>query len=124
MKSCSTYCVLAAVEFMWDNVIESMDKLRADDAGQGCILAHCMGLGKTLSVRSTSCLLIVLILWMDGKRVLLSIQVITLVHTLLSSDHTEQFTSCLVVCPLNTILNWQSEWKKWLEKRGRVPVKT
>ena len=61
---------------------------------------------------------------MTGVRGLfLLIQVITLVHTLLSSDHTEQFTSCLVVCPLNTILNWQSEWKKWLEKRDRVPVK-
>ena len=47
-----------------------------------------------------------------------------MVHTLLSNEHTVQFTSCLVVCPLNTILNWQYEWKKWLDKRDRLPVST
>ena len=46
---------LPAVEFVWDNVIESMDKLKdEEDPGSGCIVAHCMGLGKTLSVRSKS----------------------------------------------------------------------
>jgi len=37
---------------MWDNVIESLQQLKDDDvsAPRGCILAHCMGLGKTLSV--------------------------------------------------------------------------
>ena len=42
----------AAVEFMWDSVVESLQQLKDDDASatRGCILAHCMGLGKTLSV--------------------------------------------------------------------------
>ena len=47
---------------------------------------------------------------------------ITVSHTLLCNEHTEQFTTCLIVCPLNTILNWQYEWQKWLDKRDRVPV--
>ena len=48
----------AAVEFMWDTVIESVDRLSMEgEAGQGsgCILAHCMGLGKSLSVLNFHC---------------------------------------------------------------------
>ena len=42
-----THVLYIAVQFMWDNVIESVEK----PVNSGCILAHCMGLGKTLSVR-------------------------------------------------------------------------
>jgi len=56
----ASLCCVLAVEFLWDNVIESLQQLKNDDddddnadnatASRGCILAHCMGLGKTLSV--------------------------------------------------------------------------
>ena len=42
--------VLTAVRFLWDNCVEDVKRMKKD-GGSGCILAHCMGLGKTLSVR-------------------------------------------------------------------------
>lgn len=74
------------VQFMWDCCCESMRKIKKS-SGSGCILAHCMGLGKTL-------------------------QVVTFLHTLLLCDKLD-FSTALVVCPLNTVLNWLNEFEKW-----------
>ncbi|XP_035017008.1 transcriptional regulator ATRX isoform X2 [Hippoglossus stenolepis] len=74
------------VQFMWDCCCESVKKIEKS-SGSGCILAHCMGLGKTL-------------------------QVVTLLHTLLLCEKLD-FTTALVVCPLNTVLNWLTEFEKW-----------
>ncbi|XP_049440963.1 transcriptional regulator ATRX isoform X2 [Epinephelus fuscoguttatus] len=76
------------VQFMWDCCCESVRKIEKS-AGSGCILAHCMGLGKTL-------------------------QVVTLLHTLLLCEKLD-FSTALVVCPLNTVLNWLNEFEKWQE---------
>ncbi|XP_050296159.1 transcriptional regulator ATRX homolog isoform X2 [Anthonomus grandis grandis] len=76
------------VKFMWDACFESLSRARKS-AGGGCILAHCMGLGKTL-------------------------QVITLVHTLLMNKEKTKVEKVLVVSPVNTVLNWKSEFKKWM----------
>lgn len=35
------------IKFMWDACFESIEKLNENNGG-GCILAHCMGLGKAL----------------------------------------------------------------------------
>jgi len=37
------------VEFMWNTCYETVKQLQ-EHPGYGCILAHCMGLGKTLQV--------------------------------------------------------------------------
>ncbi|XP_013890149.1 transcriptional regulator ATRX [Austrofundulus limnaeus] len=73
---------------MWDCCCESVKKIKKS-AGSGCILAHCMGLGKTL-------------------------QVVTFLHTLLLCEKLD-FSTALVVCPLNTVLNWLNEFEKWQE---------
>ncbi|XP_060582673.1 transcriptional regulator ATRX-like, partial [Ruditapes philippinarum] len=77
-----------AVRFMYNCCVESVARLKKEK-GAGCILAHCMGLGKTLSV-------------------------ITFVHTMLSNVKLTKMTKCLVVCPLNTTLNWVNEFEIWL----------
>ncbi|KAB5571087.1 hypothetical protein PHYPO_G00220900 [Pangasianodon hypophthalmus] len=76
------------VQFIWDCCCESVKKTQKS-AGSGCILAHCMGLGKTL-------------------------QVVTFLHTVLLCEKLD-FSTALVVCPLNTVLNWLNEFEKWQE---------
>ncbi|XP_071613717.1 transcriptional regulator ATRX isoform X3 [Heliangelus exortis] len=76
------------VQFMWDCCCESVKKTKSSP-GSGCILAHCMGLGKTL-------------------------QVVSFLHTVLLCDKLD-FRTALVVCPLNTALNWLNEFEKWQE---------
>ncbi|XP_026183352.1 transcriptional regulator ATRX-like [Mastacembelus armatus] len=84
------------VQFIWDSCCESVKKANSSP-GSGCILAHCMGLGKTL-------------------------QVVAFLHTVLLSANLK-FRTALVVCPLNTILNWVGEFKKWQNNMGEDKVK-
>ena len=39
---------------------------------------------------------------------------ITYVHTMLKSHKYTKMSKCLVVCPLNTVLNWVNEFEIWL----------
>ncbi|XP_039759685.1 uncharacterized protein LOC120633521 isoform X3 [Pararge aegeria] len=76
------------VKFMWDACFESVSQVQSGHAGGGCILAHCMGLGKTL-------------------------QVLALLHTVLTHPRVGM-QRVLVCCPLSTVLNWVDEIHKWI----------
>ncbi|XP_037030539.1 uncharacterized protein LOC119070351 isoform X7 [Bradysia coprophila] len=67
------------IKFMFENCFEQ---------NSGCILAHCMGLGKTL-------------------------QVISLLHAVINSKEYKT-NKILVLCPISTIMNWKEEILRWL----------
>ena len=69
-------------------------------AAQGCVLAHCMGLGKTL-------------------------QVVALLQALLrpeagagAGNVKHEVRTVLVCAPLNVLLNWCDEFDKWVPDSG------
>ncbi|ULT94097.1 hypothetical protein L3Y34_003517 [Caenorhabditis briggsae] len=78
---------LGGIRFMYDNTIESLGEYKKSD-GFGCILAHSMGLGKT-------------------------IQVITFSEIFLRATKAKKV---LVIVPINTIQNWYAEYDKWIPK--------
>ncbi|XP_050296644.1 transcriptional regulator ATRX-like isoform X2 [Anthonomus grandis grandis] len=74
------------IQFMWDSCYESVSQLQKSYKGSGCILAHCMGLGKTL-------------------------QALALIQTLFAYQELTKTKHVLVVCPLSTVSNWRNEYK-------------
>lgn len=86
------------IRFMYDNSyggVDYIDKFQ----GSGCILAHCMGLGKTL-------------------------QLIALLHTVIRYSQLKT-NRVLVICPKSTVMNWSEEIKRWLSpiKNDSHPLK-
>ncbi|CAC5401557.1 RAD54L2 [Mytilus coruscus] len=75
---------IGGVRFLYDNLIESLSRFKSSP-GFGCILAHSMGLGKT-------------------------IQMIALIDVLLR--HTAA-KSVLLIVPINTLQNWMAEINMW-----------
>ncbi|KAH8330849.1 hypothetical protein KR067_008212, partial [Drosophila pandora] len=87
---------VAGVKFMWDACFETL-KDSQEKAGSGCILAHCMGLGKTL-------------------------QVVTLSHTLLINTRRTSVDRVLVISPLSTVNNWAREFVHWMKFANRRDI--
>lgn len=81
------------IKFMYNCVIESLEMLKKDpNKGSGCVLAHCMGLGKTF-------------------------QVISFLHTVMTHEESGPLLrTALVVCPYNTVRNWANEFEHWLDE--------
>lgn len=75
---------IGGIRFLFDNIIESRE-LFTKSTGFGCILAHSMGLGKTLQV---VCFSDILMRYTATKNI-------------------------LIIMPINTIQNWVNEFNLW-----------
>lgn len=82
---------IGGVRFLFDNVIESTSRFETS-SGFGCILAHSMGLGKTLQVVCFSDVFL---------------------------RHTSAKT-ILCIMPINTLQNWMAEFNMWLPTEDAV----
>lgn len=77
------------VKFLFDCTIESVEQLKKENYGSGCILAHSMGLGKTF-------------------------QIVVFLHTIMTNNLTRgHIKKVLVIIPLNVAKNWVNEFEKW-----------
>ena len=82
---------MEGVKFLWDSCFENVGLIAKGNKGSGCILAHCMGLGKTLTT-------------------------ITLIHTLLANKTLTKVERVLVLVPVNVLNNWKNEITAWTSK--------
>lgn len=69
---------IGGIRFLYDNLVESLERYK-DSSGFGCILAHSMGLGKTLQVIS---FIDVLLRYTGAKTVLAIVPVSVCQHLL------------------------------------------
>ncbi|KAM4021421.1 helicase ARIP4 isoform 2-T2 [Anomaloglossus baeobatrachus] len=83
---------IGGIRFLYDNLVESLERF-SGSSGFGCILAHSMGLGKTL-------------------------QVISFLDVLF--QHTSAKT-VLAIVPVNTLQNWLAEFNMWLPAPESLP---
>lgn len=83
---------IGGVRFLFDNIIESINRFKTS-GGFGCILAHSMGLGKTLQV---VCFCDIFLRYTDSKYV-------------------------VCVMPINTLQNWYAEFDMWIPKHSDNP---
>merc|ERR1712154_500022 len=80
---------IGGVRFLYDNIIESVNRFSTSQ-GFGCILAHSMGLGKTM-------------------------QIVSFIDIFLSQTPAKKV---LCIVPINTIQNWLAEFNFWLPAEG------
>jgi SNF2 family DNA or RNA helicase len=92
------------IQFMFDNSFQDLANPQEDHSKSigGCILAHNMGLGKSLSC-------------------------VALIHTLfyhpvLTASYQNKIQTVILVVPVNTLVNWENEVDKWTKDIGRLRI--
>ncbi|OEL21409.1 Protein CHROMATIN REMODELING 20 [Dichanthelium oligosanthes] len=115
------------IRFMWENVIQSVKKVKSGDKGLGCILAHNMGLGKTFQVcvgldihflKSYPFVVSMLLFHYMTQWELhfylcaFTLQVITFLYSVMKCAQLGLRTA-LIVTPVNVLHNWRKEFSKW-----------
>ncbi|XP_075039957.1 helicase ARIP4 [Mixophyes fleayi] len=83
---------IGGIRFLYDNLVESLERFPSS-SGFGCILAHSMGLGKTL-------------------------QVISFLDVLFRNTPAK---TVLAIVPVNTLQNWLAEFNIWLPAPETLP---
>ena len=113
---------------MWENTIGSVRALKGESfKGSGCILAHCMGLGKvSCHLTSRDSFLIRLTQTFSVIAFTLSLCTSPALREIKSpsTDRPRIFT-ILIVAPKNTISNWKDEYSRWMppEYKDQVRVR-
>ena len=95
------------IKFLYDACVENLQRF-ASGYGAGAILAHCMGLGKTLQVCVHACRQET----HSGVPICFC-QVIAFADALLNCEESGM-KRVLVLCPVNTVHNWKVEFFKWI----------
>ncbi|KAK6144897.1 hypothetical protein DH2020_021717 [Rehmannia glutinosa] len=114
---------IAGIRFMWENIIQSVRKVRSGDKGLGCILAHTMGL-VDLCNECDMCIngAVLCGARMEAlneregegmhKQHVDFVVVIAFLYTVMRSVNLGLKTA-LVVTPVSVLHNWRNEFMKW-----------
>lgn len=115
-----------ALKFLWTNCMVSVHKLKDRHEGGGCIIAHSMGLGKTLTTISFTATILthprMKEITLEGKvskndPTSSSSKTIPkeLDNLLKQFEVPRKLIHCiLIVAPVNTLQNWLKEYKRWV----------
>uniref|UniRef100_A0AC34F951 Helicase C-terminal domain-containing protein n=1 Tax=Panagrolaimus sp. ES5 TaxID=591445 RepID=A0AC34F951_9BILA len=79
------------LEFVYNRIVGKQDDDTITNEGQGSILAHLMGAGKTLTT-------------------------VALIHTILNNN-ISNIKKVLIIAPKNVVANWKNEFKKWMDAK-------
>jgi SNF2 family DNA or RNA helicase len=125
---------------LWGNLITSFAEVAKKGSGSGCILAHCMGLGKTFTTICFTLTLLSSPLLTDLKDPVAVAEQEDLdkIRAEKEKDGDSElpsvitavpikplFHKILILAPVNTLKNWEDEYRNWTppELQGHTNVK-